>query len=155
MTMLVSLAGAYARMEQRGEVPPFGYSLQNISYVIRLKEDGSLAGPPADIRNLSGKRPVPKRMAVPQPTKRTSGIASNFFWDKTSYVLGVTAGNGKRHEGEHADFVKRHNEALGGTDDTGLLALLRFLLSWTSEQFEALGWPEEMKDQNVKNSDTG
>ncbi len=149
MTMLASLARAYERMEKRGEVPPFGYSLQNISYVIRLNENGVLAGPPADIRDLGGKKPVPRRMAVPQPVKRTSGIASNFLWDKTSYVLGVTSGEGRRLIDEHTEFIRRHKEALADTEDVGLLALLRFLDSWTPDQFDAPGWPEDMKDQNV------
>ena len=66
-------------------------------------------------------------MSVPQAVKRTSGVAPNFLWDKTAYVLGVTAGEGKRTAEEHAAFVKRHREALGGNDDPGLRALLRFL----------------------------
>jgi CRISPR-associated protein Csd1 len=149
MTMLASLTRAYERMERRGEVPPFGYSLQNIAYVIRLNEDGSLAGPPADLRDLSGKKPLPRRMAVPQPAKRTSGIASNFLWDKTSYVLGITSGDGRRLAEEHADFKMRHAEALGETDDDGLGALLRFLDAWSPDQFKTLGWPEDVKDQNI------
>ena len=55
-----------------------------------------------------GKKKTPKPMPVPQPAKRTSGVAPNFLWDKTSYVLGVTAGEGKRTAEEHAAFVARH-----------------------------------------------
>src|SRR5690606_33611749 len=88
-------------------------------------------------------------LSVPQAVKRTAGIAPNFLWDKTSYVLGVTAGEGKRTADEHAAFVKRHLDALDGNDDTGLSAFAHFLRMWKPELFQELGWPEDMKDQNV------
>ena len=93
---LASLVRAYDRMADRGEVPPFGYSTEKIGFVISLNEDGTLAGVPTDLRSGEGKKRIARPMAVPQPAKRTSGIASNFLWDKTAYVLGVTAGEGKR-----------------------------------------------------------
>lgn len=34
-------------------------------------------------------------------------------------------------------------------DDPGLAALRAFLESWSPDDFERLGWPEDMKDQNV------
>ena len=84
-----------------------------------------------------------------KPAKRTAGIAPNFLWDKTSYVLGVTAAEGKRTAAEHAAFVKRHVDAFADTDDAGLCALRAFLASWTPERFSELGWPDDMKDQNI------
>lgn len=149
MSILAALTKAYDRLAERHEVPPFGYSSEKIGFLISLNEDGSPAGPPIDLRQGSGKKLTPRMLPVPQPTKRTSGIAPNFLWDKTSYVLGVTAGDGKRPADEHAAFVKRHNDALAATDDPGLRALLAFLRDWTPETFAALGWPEEMKDQNT------
>jgi len=55
----------------------------------------------------------------------------------------------KRTAQEHKSFVDAHHAWLAGTDDEGLLALLRFLDAWKPERFAELGWPEEMKDQNV------
>lgn len=149
MSILASLNRAYERLAERKEVPPFGYSSEKIGFVISLNEDGSVAGTPSDLRQGTGKKLVTPMMAVPQPGKRTSGVAPNFLWDKTSYVLGVTAGEGKRLTEEHAAFVARHQRALATTDDPGLRALLAFLQSWTPDRFEELGWPAEMKDQNV------
>lgn len=146
MSILASLVDAYERLP---DAPPFGFSLEKIGFLIALNEDGTVAGTPVDLREGEGKKRVARPISVPQPVKRTSGIAPNFLWDKTSYVLGVTAGEGKRTGDEHAAFVGRHREVLAGTDDAGLLALLRFLDTWVPAQFEALGWPEEMKDQNV------
>lgn len=149
MSILSSLTRAYDRLAERGEVPPFGYSSEKIGFVISLNEDGSPAGRPADLRQGKGKKLVAPLMQVPQPAKRTSAVAPNFLWDKTSYVLGVTAGEGKRLAEEHAAFVKLHQDALGQSDDPGLKALLAFLRDWSPDKFEALGWPLEMRDQNV------
>jgi CRISPR-associated protein Csd1 len=149
MNVLASLSRAYERLADRGEVPPFGYSSEKIGFLVPLNEDGKPAGSPVDLREKAGTRLVGSLITVPQPVKRTSGVAPNFLWDKTSYVLGVTAGVGRRTTDEHAAFVARHVEELGTSDDPGLRALLRFIETWTPEQFVALGWPEEMKDQNV------
>jgi len=145
MSILASLVRAYDRLP---DAPPFGYSLEKIGFAIGLNADGSVANV-ADLRSGEGKKKQPAMLLVPQPVKRTAGIAPNFLWDKTAYVLGVTAGEGKRTADEHAAFVKRHMEALEGTNDEGLQALLLFLQSWSADQFSELGWSEEMKDQNV------
>ncbi len=146
MSALSSLVRAYERMD---DAPAFGYSLEKIAFEIALNADGSVAGAPTDRREGDGKKKTPKLMPVPQPAKRTSGIAPNFLWDKTPYVLGVTAGEGKRTAEEHAAFVMRHKDALCDADDEGLRAFLLFLEGWRPERFAELGWPEEMKDQNV------
>ncbi|MTJ82828.1 MAG: type I-C CRISPR-associated protein Cas8c/Csd1 [Telmatospirillum sp.] len=149
MSILSALNCAYDRLAERHEVPPFGYSSEKISFVISLDEDGRVVGMPGDLRQDTGKKRVARMMSVPQPAKRTSGIAPNFLWDKTSYVLGVTAGEGRRLADEHAAFLNRHLEALAETDDPGLMALWRFVGNWRPEMFDDLGWPAGMTDQNV------
>ena len=145
MSILSSLVRAYDRLP---DAPPFGYSLEKISFCISLNEDGSVAHV-IDLRDTSKKKPQPRLMLVPQPVKRTAGISPNTFWDKSSYVLGVTFGAGKRTADEHAAFVQHHEQLLEKTDDEGLVAFLQFLKSWQAEQFETLGWAEEMKDTNI------
>ena len=149
MSALASLVRAYDRLAERGEAPAFGYSVEKIGFLIPLNDDGTVAGAPIDLREGEGKKKAPRLILAPQPTKRTSGIAPNFLWDKTSYALGVTAGEGRRTSEEHAAFVTRHKELLRNLDDEGLKALLRFLETWSPEDFTNLGWPDEMKDQNV------
>lgn len=145
MSILASLAKAYERLP---DVAPFGYSAEKIGFLISLHEDGSVANI-VDLRVGEGRKQRSPLRLVPQPVTRTAGIVSNFLWDKTSYALGVTAGEGKRTAQEHAAFVRRHLDALQQTDDPGLLAFARFLKGWRSELFADLQWPEEMKDQNV------
>ena len=149
MSALASLVRAYDRLATQGEVPAFGYSQEKIGFLISLNADGTPAGQPIDLREADGKKYVAKMMAVPQPIKRTSGISPNFLWDKTAYVLGVTVAEGKRTAEEHAAFIARHRDLLTGTNDEGLGALLKFIETWTPEDFVRLGWPDEMKDQNV------
>ncbi|PYF01376.1 CRISPR-associated Csd1 family protein [Rhodopseudomonas faecalis] len=149
MSALAALVRAYGRMATRGEVPPFGYSQEKIGFLISLNADGTVAGPPIDLRLGEGRKKTARALAVPRPTKRTSGIAPNFMWDKTAYVLGITAGEGKRTAQEHQAFRDQHAAWLAGTTDPGLLALLRFLDAWTPERFAEWGWSEEMKDQNL------
>nr|WP_321524975.1 type I-C CRISPR-associated protein Cas8c/Csd1 [uncultured Cohaesibacter sp.] len=145
MSVLASLVRAYDRLP---DAPPFGYSLEKISFCISLNDDGSVAHV-IDLRDTTKKKPQPRLMLVPQPVKRTAGISPNTFWDKSSYVLGVTAGTGKRTADEHSAFVVHHEQLLEKVEDIGLAAFLAFLRNWQADQFEALGWPVEMMDANI------
>ena len=112
--------------------------------MIPLNPNGSVAHAPIDLRRTEGKRKTASLMAVPQPSKRTSA-SNQLSWDKSAYVLGVTAGEGKRTSLEHEAFIVRHREKLASATDDGLQALLRFLDGWSADQFIRLGWPEDMK----------
>jgi CRISPR-associated protein Csd1 len=145
MSILASLVRACERLP---DAPPYGFSAEKIGFLISLNDDGSVATF-SDLRVGEGRKLAAPLMFVPQPVKRTAGIAPNFLWDKSSYVLGLTAGEGKRTSEEHDAFVKRHASVLADSDDIGLLAMKRFLEAWRPELFEDLGWPDEMKDQNI------
>lgn len=162
MTILQSLTRQYERMLDAGEVPVAGYSYEKIGWALEIDTDGT----PLDLAMLGapdakGKH-QPRMLAVPSAVKRSSGIASNFLWDKTAYVLGVVKGEEKTEDGkrlfptqgrrtadEHAAFIERHREALAGEVGDGLAALLAFLDTWQWDQFEARGWPVEALDQNI------
>jgi len=145
MSILASLVKAYDRLP---DAPPFGYSMQPVGAIVGLNEDGTVASV-TDWRDGEGRKKRPRPMLVPQPVKRTAGIAPNFLWDKTAYVLGVTAGAGKRAADEHSAFVTLQREALEGLEDIGLTALLLFLHRWKPEHFVEPLWPADLKDQNV------
>ncbi|MGD9803605.1 MAG: type I-C CRISPR-associated protein Cas8c/Csd1 [Hyphomicrobiaceae bacterium] len=145
MSILASLVRAYDRLP---DAPAIGYSAEKIGFLISLNADGTVAHV-IDLRAGEGRRKSVPLMMVPQAVKRTVGIAPNFLWDKTSYVLGVTAGEGRRLAAEHAAFVERHREALQEHADEGLRALMRFLERWSPDQFVAPTWPDDMRDQNV------
>ena len=146
--ILQALQRNYERLVAHGgaEISPFGYSAEKISYEIVLSTSGEIVSVNS-MQVASGKKSVPRVMTVPQPEKRTVGIKSNFLWDKTSYVLGVSV-TSKRADKEHDDFKRVHTEALRDSDDAGLKALLAFLSAWQPEKFVPPLFTEEMKDAN-------
>ena len=148
MSVLQALDGYYARMAARNEVDTPGFSREKISFAIVLSADGE----PVEIKNLrdnNAKKPQPQLMAVPPAVKRTAGVAPNTFWDKTSYTLGRTAGEGRRTAEEHEAFKAQHRALLAGATDAGLVALLRFLDAWTPERFDAAPFSTDMLDTNI------
>ena len=147
--ILQALHTYYQRLLARGEegLAPFGYSPEKISYEIVLTSDGKLVAV-NDIRDTSGKKPLPRLMIVPQPEKRTMDVKSNFLWDKTSYVLGVSASS-KRADKEHEAFKALHQDSLAKADDAGLRALLVFLAAWTPQRFDEAPFNPDMLDTNL------
>ncbi len=144
MSLLAALVHAYDRLP---DAPPFGYSSERIGFCVVLNPDGSVADV-ADLRDTDKKR-SPRMLLVPQAKKRTVGIDPNVLWDKTAYVLGVTARPGKRTAEEHAAFKAKHLDWLEGTEDEGLRAFSLFLTHWQPEAFTPPLWPDDLRDQNL------
>jgi CRISPR-associated protein Csd1 len=147
--ILQSLNAYYQRLLESGEkdLAPFGYSPEKISYEIVLRTDGGVAAV-NNICDTSGKKPQAKILNVPQPIKRTLAIEPNFLWDKTSYVLGAGL-TSKRSDKEHAAFKEFHFRALDKTQDIGLTALLKFLITWAPLHAGILPFTAQILDTNV------
>jgi len=143
--LLQALVGYYERMDD-AEAP--GWSREKFGWCVVIDKDG---GPVdvQDLRDLGGKKPVPRLYRVPAGTKRTVAIAPNFLWDKTSYALGRTAGAGKRTAQEHEAFRLLHLQRLAGADDDGLIAFRRFIERWTPDRFDAAPFVSGMLDANI------
>lgn len=149
--ILSALFDYYQRLSADGKVPQFGYSSEQISFVLLLKPDGTLVDI-KDIRDSNGKKPSPKLLEVPQkPAGGTSNIAPKFLWDKSSYVLGVGGRKPERTADEHAAFKALHEHWLGASEDAGLQAVLRFLRRWHPQQFDAFdpAIRETLPDANI------
>ncbi len=147
MSALASLVRAYERLPN---APAFGYSTEKIGFLVPLNADGSPAGPPIDLREGEGKKKTPRLMQVPASFKRPGITPRSFFlWDNTAFALGISADEKKAGSGRLEAFRELHRRELAGTDDPGLKALLQFIQSWSPDDFARLGWPEEMKDQNI------
>lgn len=167
MSLLAALVAANDRLP---DAPPYGYSSEKISFCVILNADGTVAEV-ADLRAPDKKR-SPRMLMVPQAKKRTVGVAPNFLWDKSSYVLGVTsekdleprpedtpeaAGTRGRERAkrlarvadEHAAFRERHLDWLGESPDEGLTALRLFQTAWRADQFAPPLWPDDLRDQNL------
>lgn len=148
MTILQALDRYYDRMAARGEAEEPGFSREKISFAIVLSAEGEPVAV-TDLRVQEGRKIVPQLIEVPAAVKRTAGIAPNWLWDKSSYVLGRTAGEGKRTAEEHAAFRALHEQQLAGSDDAGLQALRRFLAAWHPGRFDTPPFHAEMLDANL------
>ncbi|WP_029356790.1 type I-C CRISPR-associated protein Cas8c/Csd1 [Bosea sp. 117] len=148
MTVLQALDRYYERMAARGKAEPPGFSREKISFAIEIASDGTPVAV-IDLRAQSGKKLVPQLLSVPAAVKRTAGILPNLFWDKSAYVLGRTADEGKRTALEHEAFKTMHLDLLAAADDPGLVALYRFLESWTPERFDAPPFHPDLLDANI------
>lgn len=162
--ILSSLHSLYHRLLENPDpesglprVPPYGFTDENISYCLVLSKAGKLVDI-QDERDTSENKPKPKRLSVPRPEKRTSGVKSNFLWDKTAYVLGVEGNKDKKAAKEtpwvlaekpHAAFKQLHLDLLAKQDDVGLQALRQFLMDWKPEYFSQAPFSTDHVDTNV------
>lgn len=126
--ILQALKDYYDRKSSDSEskMAPPGFEWKEIPFVIMLKSDGT----PISINSTyegDGKKRRAKRFLVPQAVKKTSGIASNLFWDNPEYVLGVDLkGKPERVAEQHEAFVKKIEE-LSVVSDEGVSAVRSFL----------------------------
>lgn len=152
--ILSALHNYYQRLVNSHEegIAPFGFSREKISYALILSEDGRLLDV-QDIRDTSGKKPVPAILTVPQPPKRSANIAPCFLWDKSSYVLGISATDDekskKKNKERHQSFKEMHKELLVGCNSARLEALLAFFDKWEPDAWQESGLlSDEMLDAN-------
>lgn len=159
MTILQSLVSHYDRVISRPDasilVPAYGYSRENISFCVILSAQGEIVDI-ADHRDMSGKKPRPKKLMVPTPLMRTSAAKSFYLWDKTAYVFGVKKSADPDNNlldaasREHSTFVEFHKEMIGDNDDVGLQALLTFLTEkWNAKYYLDLRSANDMLDTNI------
>lgn len=139
--ILHALNQYYERLLQDSDVavPKFGFGTQGVHFCLSLNNDGDIVGHPIDLRDEKGRA---RRIEVPGPVGRSAGIASNFSWDNTGYVLGADdKGKPERSAQLHDAFKAKAEEVLQNCDDVGAKALLAFLKKWTPDQATTLsGW---------------
>ena len=160
MTVLQELAALYDTRADAEGWPRPGYSTEKIGAEVVLADDGRVVAIRSLLRpDAKGKKMVPRPLKVPAAFKRTSGVKANRLWDKTSYVLGVTAveaedgtivpGEAKRTAQEHQAFVDDQIALIGNATDDGLRALAAFCRTWSPERYAEAGGTPELLDQNV------
>lgn len=136
--------------EPESGIPPYGFGVQKISFCLVISKEGDVITT-VDLREVQGKKQIPRALNAPAlPFKRAVGIAPNFTWDNTGYVLGVDGkGKAERTQKTHESFKEHHRKVSQGVEDPGLRALSRFLDSWTPDCFSAFSRSGEMLDTNV------
>lgn len=153
--ILTALNNYYDRLSDQGieGLPPYGYSNESISYCLQIDTEGNLIDV-IPLLDTSGKKPRPSVRMVPNPPKRASNISPCFLWDKTSYVLGLTASDKEkdlaRAKQTHQAFKEYHQQWLADSEDEGIKAILCFLEKWNPEDEDMVSKiPSEAIDTNV------
>jgi len=146
--ILQALRKYYERLtrDPRRDVPLPGFGLAKISFALVLSAEGELVDV-HDLREQKGKKLAPRPLQTPQAVKRTVGVAANFLWDNTGYVLGVD-GKGKleRTAQTHQAFRALCRQLLAELDDAGARAVLVFLERWRPTPEPALPGDAPWKD---------
>ncbi len=151
--ILQALATYYDRLldDQDVAISRPGFSREKISFELLLDPDGKLLQI-NDLREAppKGKKLLPRLVEVPQPVKRTAGVAANFLWDNSAYVLGADAkGKPERAREQLEAFKKLVHDIGDALDDSGMQAVLRFLDTWNPEQASELEVWEELAGTNL------
>lgn len=135
--ILQSLVQYYEALEQKGEISSPGWCLAKVSFALELTLDGELRRIiPLKIEKERGKKTVlePQSMKVPQMVTRSSGVASNFLCDNSSYLLGVdNKGKPERSKECFQCAKEKHLSILQGTESRAGKAILRYFETWDSE----------------------
>lgn len=133
-----------------------GYSSERIDFCLVIDSEGNLLDI-EDLRDLSGKKPRPKRYMVPAAFGRPGKVLKPFsFWDKTDYSLGInklfdeeykksrcnidfqtsdkldtkTKKQLARIREQYNSFKDHHLALLNNSEDSGAIALKLFLENW-------------------------
>lgn len=127
--ILQALTQYYEDLLHRGEIAAPGWSPAKISFALCLDKDGQVT----QIINIqqpseNGKAQMPQTIRnLPAPVKRTVGIASNFLWDNSTYLLGVDQkGKPKRSQDCFRAAASLHHTVLDGVDSPVAKAILTF-----------------------------
>jgi len=147
VTVLQALDRYYDRLAGRREVVTPGYSVDPIGFVITITPDGAIVDV-ALWRDAAGKKPRSER--VPKWFGRSgSGSTPYFLWDNTAYALGVSTKDPAKTARDHAAFLALHLRELRQETDAGLVAVRRFLETWTPDRFVPPRFDQSMLAWNV------
>ncbi|MDY0191317.1 MAG: type I-C CRISPR-associated protein Cas8c/Csd1 [Desulfuromonas sp.] len=134
-----SLIELYDRVavNKKDEMPPYGFSVEDIGFVITIDTDGNVIGQPEDLRiKLSANSFNFRQSVVPytnQVNVRSGNAATtpNFMVDKAEYLFGIS---GKTEKTKYKNsFTSLIAEVCGTSNDDGAIAVKRFLSQWNAE----------------------
>lgn len=138
--ILQALNSYYHRLaaESDSGMPPFGTSIEKVSFAVILDSAGSLKDI-VELREKNGKKLNPREMPVPAAVTRTSGVKANFLWDKAAYVFGAdAAGSTEDNKLRLEAFQTLLQDVCEGIKDEGVNAVLIFLKNWNRESSESV-----------------
>jgi len=136
------------------DIAPLGWAKVPIPFVVVIDSSGELIQI-EDTRQQQDTKLRAKNFLVPQPIKKTSGIAANLLWENAGYVFGVPK---KEKDGTISEKnllrAMEQKEAFIGTIETMVQdspkrsACLKFLREVTDDQLSKFPVWEYIKDDN-------
>lgn len=144
-----------------GVCPP-NYSVGKVSFVLELSPEGELTNV-LDLREMNGKKLVPRQMIVPEQGSRSSGIKPYFLSDKAEYMLGHYPLTGKPgEENKKMNDARRkfaasrelHWRILGSSEDETAKAIVAFFAAWNPEKVRQHPRLRDVLDDLDKGIDT-
>ena len=136
--ILQALTEYYETLADSGKISPPGWGDVKVSYALCIGADGALEQVVSvQAEQTKGKKTVlaPQLMRLPVPVKRSSGVASNFLCDNSSYLLGVDNKGKPQRTLECFQACKTlHERLLEGVDSPAAQAVLAFFRTWQPEQ---------------------
>ena len=129
--ILQALARYYEDLAAQGKIARPGWAKAKISYALCINERGELEQVIPQLENTGGKKPQPRQFELPAPVKRTVGIAPNFLWDNSTYLLGIDAkGKPERSIQCFEACARLHHQLLDGVDSRFAKSILAFFDGW-------------------------
>ncbi|MBO4780051.1 MAG: type I-C CRISPR-associated protein Cas8c/Csd1, partial [Selenomonadaceae bacterium] len=130
--IIAALVKRYEQQLKARKVVGRGWSMTDISFGLRLYENGEIADV-IDLRTeVEGNQKnylKPIKMAVPEQVRRSSNILSSFLCDNADYFFGI---NGKIRNFEVAK--KLHLEVLRDCDSRASRAIKNFFRNWNPSE---------------------
>lgn len=132
--ILQALVHCYEALAGRGELEKPGWSLMKVSWGLELDADGQVKSLLAMGGTDAKGKQIPRTMKLPDPVKRSSGVAANFLCDNSAYVLGVDAkGKPERTRECFAACARKHQAILKDVRHPTAKAILNFFEIWKPE----------------------
>lgn len=132
--ILQALVGYYEALESQRKIPGPGWVNAKISYGLNLDAEGMLTGIlPLKEDVVRGKKTVsaPKNLTMPEGVKRSSGIAAQFLWDNSRYILGLDKNNNSERANKCFLATKEKcNDVLKDAHNVAATAIKNFFASW-------------------------
>lgn len=132
--ILQALVRCYEALAERGELEKEGWSPVKVSWGLELDADGQVKSLLLMGGTDAKGKQIPRVMKLPDPVKRSSGVAANFLCDNSAYVLGVDAkGKPERTRECFAACARKHQDVLKDVRHPTAKAILNFFECWKPE----------------------
>jgi CRISPR-associated protein Csd1 len=115
--IVAALCELYDRLGEM--MPKRHWGAEKVAGELRIDKDGNLVG----VYSYADEPKGQKILQVPEHDSRTSAVKAFFMCDKAAYLFGRDAKHGQEMFEASRDL---HNRVLGGVEDDGALAVLRF-----------------------------